>query len=416
MRSLPSQTPNRSSEDNKWIARARALKSLIEAAAPRIDATCEIPLDVLDALHKEQLFRMLLPRSLDGGEVTLATFAEVVAAIAEADGSVAWCLGQNSGCSVAAAYMEPDAAREVFGDQRAVVAWGFAIGKCSAVPVPGGWMISGVWGFGSGNRHSAWLGGHCRLCDANGTPQTTPDGRIVERTMLFPRSSAAIRDDQWNVIGLRGTGSDTYSVKDLFVPSRHSLVPRAVGRDQQLAEGVSAEPEPERREKGTLYKITTMNIYQCGFASVGLGIARATLDAFIALARQKTPSGTTLALRDDNWIQVRAAQCEAKLCSAKAWLLQLAREAWDECDSTGEVGFELRVKLRLASTFAIHQARDVVDMAYIEAGTTAIFESNPFERRLRDMHTVAQQVQASASHLQSAGQHLLGGKPSVRFI
>jgi alkylation response protein AidB-like acyl-CoA dehydrogenase len=121
-------------------------------------------------------------------------------------------------------------------------------------------------------------------------------------------------------------------------------------------------------------------------------------------------------LRDDNWIQSRVAQCEAKLSAANAWLVQLAREAWNECEATGEVGFELRIRLRLASTFAIHQAREVVDTAYTEAGTTSIFRSNPFERRMRDMHTVSQQVQASVSHFQSVGQHFLGAAPSVRFI
>lgn len=416
MNSTAGRAASRNETGMDWVARARALKPLLEAAAPRIDADCEIPGAVLDALHAARMFRMLLPRSLEGAELDLATFAQVIAAIAEGDGSVAWCMGQNSGCSVAAAYMDPGAAREVFGDPRAVAAWGFAQGPCLAVPVQGGWLASGTWGFGSGSRHSSWLGGHCRKCDAGGKPLSTPEGRIVERTVLFPRSSATIRGDQWNVVGLRGTGSDTYSVKDLFVPDKYSLVPRAVGRDQQLPEGVKAEPEPERREKGTLYRITTMNVYQCGFASVGIGIARATLDAFVALAKQKTPSGTPLALRDDSWVQVRIAQCEARLSSAQAWLLQLAREAWDECESKGEVGFELRVKLRLACTYAIHEARDVVDMAYAEAGTTAIFESNPFERRMRDMHTVAQQVQASVSHLQTAGQYILGAKPSTRFL
>ncbi len=407
----------RAEVSQEWIARAHALKPLLEAAAPRIEATCSLPADVLDALHEAKMFRMLLPRSLGGAELDLATYAQVVAVIAEGDGSVAWCIGQNSGCSMAAAYLEPDAARDVFGDPRAVVAWGFSLGPhCRAVPVEGGWMVNGSWGFGSGNRHSQWLGAHCQQCDAAGTPLKHPDGRVTERTMLLPRVSAKIPGDQWDVIGLRGTGSDTYSVTDLYVPAKYSLVPRAVGRDQQLAAGVKTEPEPERREKGTLYRITTMNVYQCGFASVGIGIARATLAAFIALATRKTPSGTTLSLRDDNWIQSRVAQCEAKLSAANAWLVQLAREAWNECEATGEVGFELRIRLRLASTFAIHQAREVVDTAYTEAGTTSIFQSNPFERRMRDMHTVSQQVQASVSHFQSVGQHFLGAAPSVRFI
>src|SRR4029077_3458160 len=95
----------------------------------------------------------------------------------------------------------------------------------------------------SGNRLCQWLGGHAQLCDENGTPLRNAEGRIAERTMLFPRSAASVREDQWEVMGLVGTGSDTYSVKDLFVPTQYSCVPRAIPRDQQLpARGGGPEP------------------------------------------------------------------------------------------------------------------------------------------------------------------------------
>ena len=403
---------------NDWIVRARGLRGMLSAAAPRIEAGRCLPADVLDALHAAKLFRMLLPRSLDGAELPLATFFQAVVAIAEADASTAWCIVQNSGCSMAAAYLAPEAAREIFGGARSVAAWGFPANpaQCLAVPVDGGWKASGTWGFGSGNRHSAWLGGHCQVTDAAGTPAKHPDGRPVERTMLFPRSAAAIRDDQWNVIGLRGTGSDTYSVSDLFVPAAHAIVPRATGRDQQLPADAPAVAEPERREQGTLYRFTATNVYQCGFAAVGLGLARATLDAFIELAKKKSPSGASSPLRDDHRIQSRIALQEARYGSAHAWLLQILRDAWAECAATGRAGFEWRIKMRLASTYAIQEAREIVEMSYADAGTTAIFESHPFERRLRDMHAVSQQIQATAAHYQTVGQYYLGMKPHTRFI
>jgi alkylation response protein AidB-like acyl-CoA dehydrogenase len=401
-----------------WIARARGLQGMLLAAAPRIEAGRSLPADVVDALHAAKMFRMLLPRSLDGAELQLAAFFEAVIAIAEADASTAWCIVQNSGCSMAAAYLAPQAAREIFGDPRAVAAWGFAANpaQCLAVPVEGGWKASGTWGFGSGNRHSAWLGGHCQVTDPAGVPIKNTDGRPVERTMLFPRSAAAIRDDQWNVIGLRGTGSDTYSVTGLFVPAAHAIVPRATGRDQQQPADAPPVAEPERMERGTLYRFTTTNVYQCGFAAVGLGLARATLDAFIDLAKKKSPSGASSPLRDDHRIQSRIALAEARYGSAHAWLLQILRGAWDECSATGIVSFDWRIKMRLAATYAIQEAREIVEMSYADAGTTAIFESNPFERRLRDMHAVSQQIQATAAHFQTVGQYYLGMKPHTRFI
>jgi alkylation response protein AidB-like acyl-CoA dehydrogenase len=404
--------------ESDWIARARNLKPLLEAAAPRIEHAKTMPPDVLEALHNAQMFRMMMPRSVGGAELDLATYAQVVATIAEGDASTAWCIAQTSGSSMAAAYLEPSVAKELFGDANSVFTWGFASGQppCRAVPVKDGWIVNGAWTFASGNRLCQWLGGHTQLCDERGTPLLRPDGRIAERTMLFPRSSAMVREDLWDVIGLVGTGSDSYAVTDLFVPTRYSVVPRGIGRDQQLPEGVRADPDPERREKGVLYRHSNQTVFQVGLSSVAIGLARATLDAFIALARKKSPSSATQSLRDDTWIQARIAQADAKISAASAWLVKLLRDAWNECSTLGEISFPLRVKIRTACTHQINEARDAVDMIYLEAGATAIFRNNAFERRFRDMHTVSQQVQGSIARMQTIGQYYLGIKPQLFLL
>ena len=399
-----------------WIERARRLKPLLEAAAPRIDAACALPTEVLDAFFEARMFRMFLPHTFGGAELEPATFFQVVSEIAAGDASAAWCVAQSSGCSMSAAYMEPVAAHKVFGDARAAVAWGYSMGpQCRATPVKGGWRVNGTWGFGSGNRHATWVGAHCHRTDEAGVILAQPDGRPLERTMLIPRAAVTIKEGSWNVVGLRGTGSDTYSVSDLFVPGEYSLVPRATARDHHLPEDAEPELEPERRENGPLYRFSPMNVYQAGFAAVGLGVARATLDALVALAAKKTPSGTGSPLRDDGWIQSRIALSEARLSSASAWIISVLREMWDEC-AAGQAGFESRVKLRLASTYAIQEAREVVHATYADAGATAIFEGNPFERRLRDINAVSQQIQGNFAHLQTVGQYYLGLKPGLRFI
>lgn len=402
----------------EWIARARALKPLLEAAAPRIEQAKTMPPDVVDALHNARMFRMTLPRSVGGAELDLATYAQVVAAIAEGDASTAWCVAQASGCAVAAAYLDPGVAREIFSDPSAVFTWGFATGQppCRAVPTKGGWVVNGAWTFGSGNRLSKWLGGHAQVCNEAGIPQQQPDGRVAERTMIFPRSSAMVREDLWDVMGLVGTGSDSYSVTDLFVPARYTLVPRATPRNHQLPEGVKADPDPEQREQGTLYRFSSQAVFQVGLTSVAIGLARATLEAFIALAKKKAPSSAMQSLRDDSWVQARIAQADAKVSAAQAWLVSLLREAWHECETQGEVSFPLRVKIRTACTHQINEARDAVDMVFLEAGATAIFKSNPFERRFRDMHTVSQQVQGSVARMQSVGQYYLGNKPQLFLL
>jgi alkylation response protein AidB-like acyl-CoA dehydrogenase len=381
------------------IARARKLAPLLAAAAPRIDAACELPKDVLDAMHAEGMFRLLVPRSLGGSELDPATYVQCVEAIASGDASVAWCMNQGSGCSMSAGYLLPDVAREVFGGERDVLAWGMGPGA-KAMRVDRGWRITGNWAFASGSRHATWLGAHCPCFEADGTAQRHPDGRPWERTMLFRREVATIKDI-WQVVGLRGTGSDAYSVQDLFVDDAHTLT-----RDR---------PE-ERREPGLIYKFAAMQIYASGFAAVALGIGRATLDAFVALAREKTPALTTSALRDSGVVQSAIGIADAKLNAARTWLISVLHDAQEATRLAGEVPTEHRIKIRQASTYAIHQAKEVVDVAYHEAGATAIFDANPFERRFRDVNTVTQQVQGRRSHFETIGQHLLGAEPNLRWL
>ena len=396
----------------EWVARARALKPLLEAAAPELEATQSFPAELLDALHDAQMFRTVLPRSVGGAELNPATHAQVVGTIAEGDASVAWCMAQCAGASMAAGYMEPHVAQEIFADPRAVFTFGFTRGDppCLAVPVEGGWKINGIWTFASGNRISTWLGGHCRLCDDSGEPLQHPDGRFVERTMLFPRSAASVDSNSWDVMGLAGTGSDTYSVSDLFVPSDYTVLPRVTASEHNKPEDTVLEPEPERREKGVLYRHSLQLIMTAGLTSVATGAAQATLEAFIELAKKKTPSNA-VSLRDDTHIQATIARADAKISSSRAWLIQLLDEAWDECVAEGLVSFPLRIKLRQAGTHQIEAAKEAVDMLFLEAGATAIFKGNPFERRFRDVHTVSIQVQGSIARMQAAGQYYLGLTP-----
>jgi len=382
------------------LARTRALLPMIEAAAPRIEADRRLPPDLLAALHENALFRTLLPRDLGGDELPPHEYVRITEAVASADASTAWCIGQASGCSMAAAYMRPEIAREIWGPPNAVVAWGAQYGDAIAVPVPGGYRVTGTWHFASGGHHATWFGGHCHVREPDGSLRVDADGVPIERTMMFPASTAPLKD-VWRVVGLRGTGSDTYSVQDLFVPEEYS-----VGRDL---------PE-ERVLPNPLYKFTATHLYCSGFAGVALGIARGMLDALIALAREKKPRITRRLLRDSEVLRHQIAECEAKLRSARAFLLEALREAWEEAERGEELSLERRVMIRLASTSAIHRAKEVAEVAYHEAGATAIFESNPFERRMRDMHAAAQQLQGRTAHIELCGQYFVGLQPRMRFL
>jgi alkylation response protein AidB-like acyl-CoA dehydrogenase len=140
------------------------------------------------------------------------------------------------------------------------------------------------------------------------------------------------------------------------------------------------------------------------------------MDAFIDLARDKIPRGAKRTLRDNNIVQAQAAQSRARIGSARAFLIGALDEIWHEVGDIGHLTPGHHTTIRLASTWAIHQAKDVVDTLYHAAGATAIFEANPFERRFRDIHTVIQQYQGRQAHFESVGQVLLGlGAESMMF-
>ena len=218
--------------------------------------------------------------------------------------------------------------------------------------------------------------------------------------MLFRREKADITD-VWQVMGLRGTGSDNYAIEDLFIDDAHS---------------VTRESPAERRETGTLYRFQAMQLYASGFSCVALGIARATLDAFIALAKGKTQAWSSDKLRDNHAVQHIIGYSDAALKAARAGLLTVLDDLWAEVGETGALAVDGRVRVRQATTYAIHTARDVVHHVFHEAGSTAIFDNQPFERRLRDINSVSQQLQGRRTHFETVGAYLLGGEPNLRWL
>ena len=377
-----------------YIERARELGPELDAAAEEIELRRELPGPIVEGLVERGLFRLLLPRALGGAELPPAVYVQVIEEVAKHDASTAWCLGQATGCTMTSALLEPEVACEIFGGKRGIVAWG-PPGPAEARTVPGGYRLSGTWSFASGSHHASWLGAHVAILSEDGTPRLRPDGGPVIRTLLFAKASAEFTDI-WHVIGLKGTGSDSYTVTDLFVPEQYTVL---------------REAEPKLQQRGLLYAFSSSNMYSSGFAGVALGIARSTLDAFVELARDKIPRGAKRTLRDNNVVQAQVAQSEARLRAARAFLLGSLEQIWREIAQSGRLTLDHNATIRLASTWAIHQARDVVDTDYHAAGATAIFESNPFERRFRDIHTVIQQYQGRQAHFETVGQVLLGLHP-----
>jgi len=375
-------------ETHPQVARALALYPLLKQEGDEVNGRRELTQPIVRALKEGNFFRMLQPRSIGGMELKPSDFARVTEAIAAADGSTGWVTCQSNGCSMSAAYLDPGVAKEMFGPIDGILAWGPPGAPFEAEPVDGGYCISGTWRFASGSQNATWLGAHMKVT-----------GRKEVRTMLFPKSSVQMVDI-WHTLGLRGTASNQYVAKDLFVPADHTML-----RDQAI----------DRREPGPLYRFGSSQLYSAGFAGVGLGIARGLIDAFLDLPATKVSRGAAKPMRDNNVVQSQLAQCEAKWHSARAFLHTTLDEIYDYVVQHGEMTEHHAAMMRLASTWAIQQSREAVNTMFHCAGSVAVFEEQPFERRLRDIHTVSQQSQGRQLHYESVGQIMLGLPPENAF-
>lgn len=386
---IPMETDE--SGDAEPAQAVRALAETITEYATESERLGRIAPPVQRALLQAGLFRMLLPRAHGGMETPPPAFARAIEAAAQIDASTAWCLCQGNGCAMAAAYVSPEVARTMFGeDPNAVLAWG--PGKAEAHVVDGGYRVTARIAFASGGRHATWLGCHVPVFEPDGAQRMTSGGTPEIRTMLFPANEVRWIDT-WDVIGLRATGSDDFEIENLFVPDAFTAI-----RDADRA----------RRHATPLYTMPSMSMYAMGFSMTAQGIARAMLEAFKDLASEKTPRMAKSKMMDNPVIQNDLALCEARLKAARAYLFEEIEDIWAEVLDTGALPIANRMRIRLAATHGIHEAKAVAETVYDLAGVSAIRAESPFQRRYRDIRSVTQQLQGRRSHYQTVGAYMFG--------
>ncbi len=382
-----------SAKGSDYLQRARGLGPAIDAAVDDIDRLRDMPASLFAALREQGLFRLMQPEDYSGAELDPPSLILVIEEIASHDASAAWCVGQTNICALTAAYLAPEVVKDIFGPDTGILAWGPGPGEAKVVP--GGYRVSGSFQFASGSRLATWLGCHVPVIEADGSKRFGMDGKPLSATMFFRKESAAVTDT-WHTMGLRGTGSDSYTVKDLFVPEAYTMK-----RDG------SANP----RVNGELYAFTPSTLYAGSFAGIALGIARSVMTSFVREAAGSIPRGGSRARSENHVMQAHVGWNEARLRAARAYLLTAVADVWAEARTRGHLTQDELLSIRLASTFAIQSAKQVVATLYEAAGAMAIFNDRPFERRFRDIHTVTQQIQGHPEHFETAGQVLLGRKP-----
>jgi len=349
-----------------------------------------LPEPLVSALTTAGFFQLCVPASLGGLEASASELVEVVEALARGDGAPAWCIAVQATTGLMGAYLEPEAAREVFGDQGSVAGGVFAPRGRAVLGDDGELLVHGRWPFASGCEHSDWLVGGC-VVEHAGEVRMLPNG-MPDICLVFAPASEVRIHDTWDVSGLRATGSHDIEFDGLRIPA---------GRGASV---ISERP----REPGPLYCFPLFGLLALAIAGVSLGIARGALDDLVELAAAKTPTGSRRKLAERATVQADVARAEAGLRGVRAHLFEAIAAAWEAACADGEVSVEQRGALRLASTHAATTGAEVAETAYRLAGASAIYDSNPLQRRFRDAHVVTQHMLVAPATWELTGRILLG--------
>ncbi|MFN7165331.1 MAG: acyl-CoA dehydrogenase family protein, partial [Hyphomonas sp.] len=357
--------------------------------AAEMEEARRLPADLAHKLAATGVFRMVTPKSCSGLELSPREIVEVTESLAAANASAGWCAMIAATTALNAAYMTPDHAAEVYAEPMTITGGVFApMGK--AVVEGDHYRVSGRWQWGSGSANCTWLCGSCTLWE-NGEMQRLPSGAPDTRMMVFPASEATLLDT-WHVMGLKGTGSGDFEVKDILVPA---------GRSVSL---VSDKP----REAGALYKFPAFGLLALGVCAVALGNARGALDAFHDLATVKKSQGSAKTLSERQSMQAAFAICEAQWRAARAYLFSEIDRVWQVAQQTDDIPMELRADLRIACTHMTRTGADICRTLYDLGGGAALFEASDLQRRFRDAHAITQHIVTAPSTLELTGRILFG--------
>src|SRR5712692_7488117 len=291
---------------------ARALAPRIREQAAEIETARQLPADLVMDLANAGLFKVAVPEAEGGLGGDIMTARRVIEEVARADGSTGWCLAMGVNTFRQSAQLAPAVRRELFYSDPVGVAAGSANPRGRAVAVPGGYRVTGHWFFASGCMHASSLTGACKVFDGD-TTRRRPDGDPEVRIVYFYPKSLARIIDTWTVSGMRGTGSHDIEVEDLFVPEERTF----------------SALERRARVTGPINRIHGFDLAGCGFCCVGLGVARAAIDAFVDLAQVKVPRSSSELLRERVIVQAQVGEAEALLRSGRALLFDIVEEMWE---------------------------------------------------------------------------------------
>ncbi|WP_226631982.1 acyl-CoA dehydrogenase family protein [Novosphingobium profundi] len=341
----------------------------------------QLPRDVVERLRELGVYRALVARRYGGMEASPGAFLKVIEKLSQADGSVGWVASFGVSSMYLAAL--PAATLDtIYAEGPDVIFAGALFPPQAAERTPDGLRISGRWPFGSGSTGADLIGVGIKVADAAGAG--------LPRMAVMPADKARI-EPNWDVIGLRGTGSHDIVVDEALV-----------AEDWTFVRGSAPNLDTP------LYRYPAMALAAQVLAVVGIGVARAALDEIAAMAAGRGSITGAPKLAERAYVQSEIAKAEASLRSARAFFYEATEDAWATLCSGEEASREQAMRLRLASSHVARTGCDVAQMALRLSGTAGIYSDHPLAAYLHDATVVAQHAFLSEGTWQSAGRVALG--------
>ena len=361
------------------------VRGVVVSCADDAEQQATLPEASVDAIEQAGLFALKLPAEFDGAEADPVTQIEVIEAMAMYDSAAAWSMMIGATNIALPAVMLPDeAVAQIFAGGNVPRAAGVGMPSGTAVAVDGGYRISGNWRFASGIRHSRWLSAGVRV--ENEKFASSDIRRVVFRT-----EKARITDD-WHVSGLKGTGSNGFSVEDLFVPKEFTWL----------------MSDPPLRG-GAIYLLGRSGFVANEHAAFALGLARRALNAIVELARSKLRGSTSKTLIADRASFQRAiGESDLHLRAIRALVMETFESAWEVVCQGRAPDPELQTQMRGCATLATDVAVKVTSMAFRYGGGEALYMSGELQRCHRDMDAAAQHLFVSDVVYENLGKFALG--------
>jgi alkylation response protein AidB-like acyl-CoA dehydrogenase len=390
-------------EAQPTVQAAAALKSVIRGYRDDLEREQRLPKPLVEQCHAAGFYRLVRPRELGGLQVDPLTYLRTVELLAEASGSVGWNLCNNNIAQLVTLGLPADGIREIFGPAEVAIAGTAVQGGGRAVPADGGYRVTGRWPFGTGCQESPWMLGSFQILDGDQV-RRSPDGASVYWRGLFHRSEAQLVPGSWDVAGLRATGSFDWTVDDVFLPERRTMVHAGVPLDNQWSHW-----------GGVSFALPAQAWVGPHHSAVITGIARAGIDAFIELASEKTPRGRTGRLCENPQVQDAVGRADTILNAGRAYRTATVTELWNTIAAGEETTLEQRARCRLAAAYAADSAREAMDLVYRQGGSTSYRRDSRLAECWRDLHVVGQAVTIMPEWYPMGGRAFMDMDPGPRL-